>query len=96
MNAKIVCPKCKWKPDGGDYWQCSCLYVWNTFDTTGRCPNCSKVWEVTQCPGPEFPGGCGVVSDHIDWYLDLDNELKEALQKLVKKKPIKNVKEDRG
>jgi len=93
MNTKILCPKCNWKPDGGEYWQCSCLYDWNTFNTGGRCPNCSKVWKLTQCPGPGLPGGCGIWSPHSDWYRDLDIALKakEALQKRVKNKPAKPV-----
>ncbi|MBC8111190.1 MAG: hypothetical protein H7Y04_09050 [Verrucomicrobia bacterium] len=68
MNTEIECPKCKWKPDGGAYWQCRCGTSWNTFDTQGICPNCKKRWKDTQCPGPGFPGGCGAWSPHVDWY----------------------------
>lgn len=75
----IRCPKCGWQPDGGAYWVCNCNHVWNTFDTQGVCPACHYRWRETQCPGPGYPGGCGVTSLHDDWYVipvDLEKELK--------------------
>lgn len=77
---KIECPKCRWEPDGGPHWQCSCGTVWNTFDTAGRCPSCSKQWEQTCCPTD--PGGCGKWSPHVDWYKDLDEWLEEEVEAL--------------
>jgi len=65
----IKCPQCNWQPDGKKHWICSCGHVWNTFSTAGNCPSCKKVWEHTQCPGPGYPGGCGVFSKHEDWYI---------------------------
>lgn len=66
MATRIYCPKCEWEPAPHDRWQCvsSCGMVWNTFDTGGRCPGCSRQWEYTQCLS------CGVFSPHEDWYHD--------------------------
>lgn len=76
MKLKIACPQCHWEPDGGDYWRCSCGYVWDTFATGGHCPCCGKEWKLTSCV-PEFLGGCRQWSPHLDWYRNLD-ELLEA------------------
>ena len=65
----IKCPRCYWEPDGKNHWICSCGNVWNTFNTVGICPSCDRIWEYTQCPGPGFPGGCGIFSKHDDWYI---------------------------
>lgn len=80
---EIICPKCDWKPDGGAHWTCDCGHRWNTFDTAGRCPNCKKIWKDTQCPGPQEPGGCGQWSPHIDWYRNLDQLLRDQLEKVL-------------
>lgn len=86
-DLKIQCPKCKWEPDGGEHWMCSCGHSWNTFDTQGICPKCSKRWSDTQCPGPGFPGGCGAWSAHIDWYIiPIDFEELLAEKVLVEKR----------
>ncbi len=79
MKVEIACPKCEWKPDGGAYWQCSCGNVWNTFDTAGRCPNC-----------PKHHGGCGKWSKHLDWYRNLDTQLKKEVENALDKQPITN------
>ena len=79
-NITIECPKCQWKPDGAAHWMCTCGHSWNTFDTQGKCPACSKEWKMTQCPGPGYPGGCGKLSPHIDWYkipLDIEELMEE-------------------
>lgn len=60
----IRCPKCRWRPGRGARWQCSCLHVWNTFDTRGVCPACSYAWQDTQCLA------CGRWSAHEAWYGD--------------------------
>ncbi|HVV55841.1 MAG TPA: hypothetical protein VHC47_10970 [Mucilaginibacter sp.] len=66
----ISCPKCGWKPDGGIYWMCSvCKTKWNTFETRGRCPGCGQVYEETRCPRNR---GCGQVSNHADWYREIE------------------------
>lgn len=61
-EGRIRCPKCGWRPTGHDQWQCSCLYVWNTFDTGGKCPGCGKQWLDTQCMR------CAQWSPHEAWY----------------------------
>jgi hypothetical protein len=62
-NAGIRCPKCAWTPRASDRWECSCGFVWNTFDTRGVCPACQHAWEDTQCPA------CQRWSPHADWYV---------------------------
>ncbi len=84
MDIKIECPKCAWKPGPDALWGCSCGHAWNTFDTAGRCPNCNKQWDDTQCHGP-WVGGCEQWSPHLDWYKGLDDAVREALQELRKK-----------
>jgi hypothetical protein len=58
----IRCPKCLFRPPAGLLWTCKCGHSWNTFSTSGRCPECQFQWEVTQCPG------CGETSGHRAWY----------------------------
>jgi len=82
----IECPKCKWKPDGGKHWQCSCGHTWNTFETAGRCPVCRKQWQDTCCPN--LVGGCGKWSPHLDWYKNLDDMLRKELEAIILEKPI--------
>ncbi|GLR16413.1 hypothetical protein [Portibacter lacus] len=82
-EVKIMCPKCDWEPDGGSWWMCECGHSWNTFETTGRCPKCKKIWQDTQCPGPGVPNGCGEWSPHIDWYRNLDEKLRAELEKAL-------------
>jgi hypothetical protein len=65
----IRCPKCGWTPHSKDRWQCSCRYVWNTFDTGGVCPGCLKQWELTKCLS------CHQWSAHSDWYPKTDKTL---------------------
>jgi hypothetical protein len=61
---RIRCPKCQWRPGRHDMWMCSpgCGYEWNTFDTHGLCPGCSKQWLDTECLR------CNAMSPHDDWY----------------------------
>jgi hypothetical protein len=76
-------PECNWEPDGLPHWRCSCGHHWDTFSTGGRCPECHKVWEETQCI--VFAGGCHNWSPHLDWYEGLDdivNALKESIRKM--------------
>jgi hypothetical protein len=75
-DIRIRCPKCKWQPDGGPHWQCTCGCQWNTFDTGARCPACGKVWQYTQCVDPLI-GGCERISPHLDWYDGLDDVVRE-------------------
>lgn len=60
----IRCPRCGWQPGSGDRWMCSCLHVWNTFDTRGICPACGQQWLDTQCLS------CGAWSPHEEWYVE--------------------------
>ena len=66
MAVRIYCPKCEWAPGRHDEWECrpGCGTVWNTFETRGRCPGCSKRWLVTVCLA------CLVGSLHERWYHD--------------------------
>lgn len=61
-GGRIRCPKCHFEPSEHDRWQCSCLHLWNTFLTGGRCPACGLQWEDTACPR------CHQWSRHVDWY----------------------------
>lgn len=79
-EVRIACPKCEWEPDGRPHWSCTCGHIWNTFDTGGRCPNCKKQWEWTQCV--PHAGGCSARSPHLDWYRGLDEWLEEELSKI--------------
>jgi uncharacterized C2H2 Zn-finger protein len=84
MNTiRIRCPKCDWEPDAGSRWRCSCGHTWNTFDTGGRCPKCSKVWEDTQCLSWE----CHKWSPHLHWYENLDRVVKEIEEVLTEPVP---------
>jgi hypothetical protein len=87
---EIQCPKCKWKPDGEAYWQCSCGHVWNTFDTAARCPECSKRWDDTQCPEPVFGAGCGKWSKHVDWYKGLEHTTLREAERILEQRTEAN------
>jgi hypothetical protein len=63
-DAKIRCPKCRWKPRPEDRWSCLCGCSWNTFDTYGCCPKCRAEWNETQCLS------CKEWSLHAEWYSD--------------------------
>jgi DNA-directed RNA polymerase subunit RPC12/RpoP len=72
----IACPHCGWKPDGEEYWQCDgCGQPFSMFGDAGRCPSCYHVHEHTQCI--DHAGGCGSVAPHLDWYIGLDEGLRE-------------------
>ena len=69
----IRCPLCGWRPVASSRWMCSCIvtpepyfescgYVWNTFETRGRCPGCGHQWHWTTCQR------CSEPSPHEDWY----------------------------
>jgi hypothetical protein len=62
---RIRCPKCEWEPSKHDRWHCddACGHVWNTFETSGRCPACQKQWRETACLR------CGIWSPHDEWYV---------------------------
>ena len=82
---EILCPKCGWKPDGHAHWECTCGHVWNTFETAGKCPNCAKRWDDTQCPGPNFGPGCGKWSKHIEWYKGLEKATVREAEKILER-----------
>lgn len=66
-RVRIRCPVCEWQPSAHDTWNCNpdgCGHAWNTFDTHGVCPACSREWKVTACLK------CGVWSPHDDWYVE--------------------------
>ena len=61
----IRCPKCGWEPGKDDRWSCDpggCGHVWNTFETSGTCPQCNRHWSETACLR------CSEWSPHEDWY----------------------------
>lgn len=67
MALKIWCPGCEWRPQPSSRWWCTppgCGHVWNTFDTGGVCPQCSKIWQTTQCLS------CKKRYPHVEWYHD--------------------------
>jgi len=84
---KIWCPGCEWKPMPKSRWSCApngCRHTWNTFDTGGVCPGCSKIWHRTQCLR------CFDHYPHYDWYhddietdaiVDIDEALEQILTK---------------
>jgi hypothetical protein len=63
-GSRIRCPRCAWEPERDSTWMCSCLHLWNTFDTGGTCPRCGRQWLETQCLR------CHQWSPHRDWYAD--------------------------
>ena len=65
---RIRCPQCSWQPPRDARWSCTCLFVWNTFDTGGCCPRCRRDWHDTQCLE------CFQWSPHLEWYADDDDE----------------------
>lgn len=65
---KIRCPLCMWVPKASDRWTCYCGCEWNTFDTGGRCPECSFQYHQTMCLN------CHKWSKHIAWYTDGERE----------------------
>lgn len=82
-DTKIACPKCEWEPDGGAYWGCSgCGHIWDTFKTTGVCPECQHRHKHTQCIG--YAGGCNESSLHVNWYREIDRNLQEEIEKIEK------------
>jgi len=87
MKLEIACPKCNWEPDGGPHWSCSCGMSWNTFATSGKCPSCGKVWEDTQCP-TVYTGECGKWSKHIDWYRNLEEEVRKEIEHILAGEPV--------
>jgi hypothetical protein len=80
MATRIYCPKCEWEPTPRDSWVCTpgCGYAWNTFETRGKCPGCSKQWAYTQCLA------CWVKSPHEDWYHD--DEVDRLLESLSRER----------
>lgn len=66
FHMRIYCPRCGWQPDRDSRWGCVCLHAWNTFETSGRCPNCDRQWKDTQCLS------CHEWSPHEQWYHDKD------------------------
>lgn len=63
-GSRIKCPLCAWAPGKDDRWVCSCDFIWNTFDTGGRCPACDFQWAETMCLR------CRQWSPHAEWYVD--------------------------
>jgi hypothetical protein len=61
-EARIRCPKCKWRPQRTSRWGCTCGHEWNTFETHGVCPACAFAWRDTACHR------CNQWSPHADWY----------------------------
>ncbi len=83
---KICCPKCKWEPDGGEYWQCDCGHVWDTFKTIARCPACHKQHQYTACV--PHAGGCEAHSPHLDWYEGLDKIIEDLKEEVLENQEV--------
>ena len=51
-KVQIKCPSCDWVHTGRDRWRCdmTCLMIFDTFVTGGRCPECRREWRSTVCP----------------------------------------------
>lgn len=69
---RIRCPLCAWEPGRDSRWACTCLHVWNTFDTRGVCPACAFEWRDTMCLR------CHEWSRHDAWYTRDDDETPSA------------------
>ena len=78
----ICCPRCTFQPDSKEQWLCSCGCLWNTFETFGKCPDCCRQWERTQCPS------CNKWSAHVDWYKGIADALNREMV-VLKCKPVK-------
>lgn len=78
---KIECPKCGFSPSPSIFWKCSCGHKWHAFATRGVCPECSKVWQDTQCLR------CGIWSPHEDWYHKDAPESQAPLQESQSESP---------
>ena len=63
-HRRIRCPRCGWEPRKHDRWWCEpgCGCRWNTFDTAGVCPGCTRTWDQTACLS------CHQWSPHAEWY----------------------------
>jgi hypothetical protein len=59
----VRCPACAWVPDLWARWSCDCGFMWNTFDTGGKCPACEFQWLETTCLE------CHRKSAHVAWYV---------------------------
>jgi hypothetical protein len=69
-RVRIRCPKCNWEPAPADRWSCNpggCGNIWNTFETRGVCPECSREWKQTACLR------CSAWSLHDEWYVEEDD-----------------------
>jgi Zn-dependent protease len=45
----VACPRCAAHPPIGEFWRCACGQMFDTFAGEGRCPKCSRTFEVTGC-----------------------------------------------
>jgi predicted amidophosphoribosyltransferase len=63
-GSEIRCPECGWRPEKSSRWTChpGCFHSWNTFETAGVCPSCTKHWQSTACHK------CHIWSPHPAWY----------------------------
>jgi Zn-dependent protease with chaperone function len=75
----VSCPRCLWKPKGGELWTCTCGHHWDTFATRGTCPRCGKRWGVTVCLR------CHQASAHDSWYADEREALIARLEALARR-----------
>jgi len=76
---QVKCPSCQWKPATAFRWVCTggnCGHAWNTFDTGGVCPECSKIWDETFCYE------CKTMQPHVDWYHD-DGRAQTSADELI-------------
>jgi Zn-dependent protease len=58
----FICPRCKTAPPIGDFWKCGhCGQGFDTFQTSGTCPNCRTHFAVARCLD------CGALNSEADW-----------------------------
>ena len=76
-DKQILCPKCEYRPQVEDRWQCipRCGTLWHTFWTGGVCPGCGLAWPMTQCPS------CGRISPHKAWYREPEQQIERQRER---------------
>ena len=69
-------------------WECTCHYVWNTFDSGGQCPGCGNIWYDTICLA------CDLWSPHAEWYHDhltVHDSIEESIENVIETKISKRL-----
>lgn len=48
-RTELACPRCRAAPPVGAFWACACKTRFDSFETGGRCPTCSRSFAATSC-----------------------------------------------